>query len=117
MEPIVFRYRARELTQRDIDFIHTAIALHYSRGRSYISRVLCQEWNWIQPNGKLKEYAARDLLLHLEEKGFVELPPRLRLKNNLKKKSFEQIPFFEKKPLNDQVNHYPNLPGRIILLM
>lgn len=112
MEPIIFRYRARELTQQDIDFIHTSIVLYYSRGRSYISRVLCQAWNWIQPNGKLKEYAARDLLLRLEEKGFVELPPRLRPKNNLRKKSFEQIPFFEKGPLNGQVNHYSALAIR-----
>lgn len=109
MEPIIFRYRARELTQQDIESIRTSIDLHYSRGRSYISRVLCRKWNWIQPNGKLKEYAARDLLLRLEENRLVELPPRLRPKNNLKKKSFEQIPFFEKKPLNGQVNRYSDL--------
>lgn len=112
MEPIVFRYRARELTKQDIDFIRTSIVLHYSRGRSHISRVLCQAWNWIQPNGKLKEYAARDLLLRLEESRLVALPPRLRQKNNLKKKSFEQIPLFEKKPLNGQVDHYRDLAIR-----
>lgn len=109
MEPIVFRYRLRELTYQDIDCIRSTISKHYSKGRSYISRVLCQEWDWVQPNGKLKEYAARDLLLRLEEKGFIELPPRLRPKNNLKKKSFEQIPFFKKEPLEGLISRYDDL--------
>jgi hypothetical protein len=107
MDTIVFRYRSRELTLQDIDFIQAAITKHFSKGRSYISRVLCTTWNWVQPNGKLKEYAARDLLLRLEEKGFIELPPRLRPKNNLKPKSFDQIPLFIDQPLYGRVDEYP----------
>lgn len=96
MVEIVFRYRSRELADQDIRFIQGLIAKHYARGRSYISRVLCDVWQWVQPNGELKEYAARDLLLRLEERGFIELPPRLRPKNNLKRKCFDQIPLFLK---------------------
>lgn len=107
MDSIVFRYRSRELTSQDIDFIQAGITEHYSKGRSYISRVLCKSWNWVQPNGKLKEYAARDLLLRLEEKGFIELPPRLRPKNNLKRKVFDQIPLFIDQPLSGQIGDYP----------
>lgn len=114
MEQVVFRYRSRELTNKDIDFIQSAISLHYNRGRSYISRVLCQEWNWVQPNGNLKEYAARDLLLRLEEKGFIDLPPRLRPKNNLKGKSFEQIPIFAKQPLDRPISRYCDFEIRLI---
>jgi hypothetical protein len=114
MEPTVFRYRSRELTHQDIEDIRCAISGHYSRGRSHISRVLCQAWNWVQPNGKLKEYAARDLLLRLEEKGFVELPPRLRPKNNLKKKSFEQRPFFKKEPLKGPLSDYGGLEIQLV---
>jgi len=107
MDSIVFRYRSRELTRRDIDFIQACIVEHHDKGRSYISRVLCQTWNWVQPNGKLKEYAARDLLLRLEEKDFIKLPPRLRPKNNLKSKSFDQIPLFIDQPLGGQIGDYP----------
>ena len=46
MGPVVFRYRARELTCQDIEAIRHTVALHASRGRSHISRVLCQLWNW-----------------------------------------------------------------------
>ncbi|MBW2321408.1 MAG: hypothetical protein JRF31_11350 [Deltaproteobacteria bacterium] len=45
MEPIIFCYRSRELTSLDIEFIRSAISVHFSRGRSYISRVLCRQWN------------------------------------------------------------------------
>ncbi len=107
MDKIVFRYRSRELTVQDIGFIQASITEHYIKGRSYISRVLCKAWNWIQPNGKLKEYAARDLLLRLEENGFIELPPRLRPKNNLKRKCFDQIPLFIDQPVGGQIGDYP----------
>ena len=86
MDQVVFRYRARQLDMQDIRFIQALILKHYQRGRSHISRQLCEAWQWVQPNGKLKEYAARDLLLRLEEQGLIELPSRLRPKNNLKEK-------------------------------
>jgi hypothetical protein len=114
MEPIVFRYRSRELSSQDIESIRSTITKHYSRGRSSISRILCQEWNWVQPNGKLKEYAARDLLLRLEEKGFVELPPRIKPKNNLKGKCFAQIPLFSKQSLSGSLSHYPPVNIRLV---
>lgn len=103
MDQIVFRYRARQLGMQDIRFIQALICEHYQRGRSHISRLLCKSWQWVQPNGKPKEYAARDLLLRLEEQGLIELPPRLRPKNNLKQKSFAQIPFFVKAAVKGSV--------------
>jgi len=114
MDPVVFQYRSRELTAKDIEHIGRLISRHYRRGRSHISRVLCRQWNWVQPNGKLKEYAARDLLLRLEEKGLIELPPRLRPKNNLKVPSFDQIPLFVKQPLGGSVGDYSGFQLRIL---
>jgi hypothetical protein len=106
MDQVIFRYRARQLGIQDIQFIQALISKHYQRGRSYISRALCEAWQWTQPNGKLKEFAARDLLLRLEERGLIELPPRLRPKNNLKEKSFDQIPFFLHKPMDGSVGEH-----------
>lgn len=68
----------------------------------------------MQPNGNLKEYAARDLLLRLEEKKFVKLPPRLSQKNNLKCTSFDQIPLFAKEHLRGTISNYSNLTIRLI---
>ena len=106
MEPIVFRYRGRDLNAKDISFIRAIILKHYAKGRTRISQILCKSWQWVQPNGELKEYAARDLLLRLEEKGFIKLPPRIKRNNNLKEKSFAQIPFFQKTPLNRSAGDY-----------
>jgi len=106
MEKVVFRYRARQLDSQDIQFIRAIISTHYQRGRSHISRALCEAWQWVQPNGKLKECAARDLLLRLEEQGLVELPRQLRPKNNLKKKSLDQVPLFLKQLINGSAGEY-----------
>ena len=106
MEKTVFRYRARELNDDDIRFIQALISKHYQRGRSHISKALCEAWQWVQPNGNFKELAARDLLLRLEEQGFVELPKRLRPKNNLKGKSLEQVPLFLKEPMSGSAGEY-----------
>ena len=114
MEPVVFRYRSRDLEPQDICFIQRTISQFYGKGRSHISRALCKAWRWVQPNGKLKEYAARDLLLRLEEKGFIELPPRLRPKNNLKRNAFEQIPLFCNTPLEDPLSQYGELSLRLV---
>jgi hypothetical protein len=113
MDSIVFRYRARDLTHGDISFIRSLIGEHYAKGRSHISRVLCEAWNWFQPNGGPKEYAARDLLLRLEEKGFVSLPPRLRPKNNLKRKCFDTVPDFEKRELRGRISEFPKPAVRV----
>jgi hypothetical protein len=106
MDQVVFRYRARQLGIRDIRFIQALVSKHYQQGRSHISRLLCESWQWIQPNGKLKECAARDLLLRLEEQGLIELPPRLRPKNNLKEKSFEQVPLFLHEPMHGSAGQH-----------
>lgn len=109
---IVFRYRGRDLRSNDIAFIDRSVQAHYARGRSHISRVLCTEWDWRQANGKLKEYAARDLLLRLEEAGHIQLPPRQRPKNNLKAADFSQIPLFVHQPLAGRVGDFPPIQLR-----
>jgi len=110
---ILFRYRGRELSAGDIDLIRQTIVANYAHGRSYISRVLCAQWDWRQANGKYKEYAARDLLLRLEEADHIELPPRQRPKNNLKAADYSQMPLFIQQPLNGRVNSYSTLALRL----
>jgi hypothetical protein len=102
----VFRYRAREIRPQEIQDIQSLVSRFYDRGRTYISQAICEAWEWIQPNGKPKEYAARDLLLRLEERGIVKLPPRLRPDNNGKRKEFAQIPLFDQNPMEGPLGRY-----------
>jgi len=76
--PVLLRYRTRWIGPAELAVIRATIAAHAAAGRSQIARLLCAAWDWRQPNGALKEYACRDLLLRLEERGYLTLPPRRR---------------------------------------
>lgn len=68
--------RGRHVGARDLAFIHSSLLNSGCTGRSQLSRLLCRAWNWTQPNGDLKEASCRALLLQLELRGLIVLPPR-----------------------------------------
>jgi len=70
-----YHIRGRDITPGDLDTIRGLVAQHWDKGRTVISRLLCEHWNWLQANGALKDRACRVLLLSLEQKGAIELPP------------------------------------------
>jgi hypothetical protein len=70
------RYRGRTITQADIDFIRKLIAKNPSLSRRKLSAELCREWNWVQPNGHLKDMVCRGLMLQLHRQGQIELPAK-----------------------------------------
>ncbi len=75
-------YRKRVITQDDLCFIKKLIDEYQSKGRSAISRRLCEVWDWRQANGQLKDGVCRGLLLHLERNQLLTLPPRIINNNN-----------------------------------
>ena len=73
-------YRGRGVTDADVAFIRGLMAAHPTASRRALSRKLCQAWNWVQPNGTLRDMVCRGLLLALHRAGHLELPaPRYRL--------------------------------------
>jgi hypothetical protein len=48
---------------------------HPEWSRKRLARELCQRWQWVDGQGRLKDFAARSLLLKLEARGVVKLPP------------------------------------------
>ena len=80
MLPITIRKRT--ISAADIVQIQATVDAHWSQGRKHISKVLCRQWKWFQPNGHLKDMACRELLLTLNRKGLITLPPRLTSANN-----------------------------------
>jgi hypothetical protein len=52
----------------------------WSRWR--VSVELARLWNWRTPTGQLKDMAARTLLLKLDQRGWIALPPRRRASPN-----------------------------------
>lgn len=70
--------QGRTLTEADLSHIRNLIAAHPAWHRRRISQELAQAWNWRTDSGRLKEMAARTLLLKLSRGGWVTLPPPRR---------------------------------------
>src|SRR5512135_426210 len=73
MEPL--RLQGRTLLGDDLALVRALIAQHPAWHRTALSRHLCALWNWRNPTGRLKDMAARTLLLKLHARGLIELPP------------------------------------------
>jgi len=67
-------YRHRPITEADVGFIQQLIAAHPTASRRQLSKLLCQAWNWIQPNGALRDMVCRGLMLKLHREGLIQLP-------------------------------------------
>jgi hypothetical protein len=83
---IVERIRGRPFTIEEIAIIKNIVGQYYTEGRTKASQEICKALNWKQPNGWLKERACRDVLLLLEKRGYLELPPRKSYPNNVTSK-------------------------------
>jgi Druantia protein DruA len=77
-----FTFRNRTFSPADIALVRQVIAEHPEEGRCALSRRLCLAWNWAQPNGQPKDMICRGLLLDLERKGAIRLPPRKKIPFN-----------------------------------
>ena len=71
---LLITVRKRTITSVDIEFIQNIICQNWDKGRTQISKILCQKWNWFQPNGRLKDMACREVLLTLYRKGLINYP-------------------------------------------
>ena len=76
------RYRGRDLRAADILYIRELIAAHPGESRRTLSRVLCEAWQWRQPNGTLRDMVCRGMLLMLERAGQITLPPVSYVRHN-----------------------------------
>jgi hypothetical protein len=106
--------RKRTITEEDIVQIQTTIDAHWHRGRKHISRVLCQQWKWFQPNGRLKDMACREVLLTLHRKGLVNLPPRLTSAYNEKRNRSVPVIEVDQTPLRDSLKNLPPVELRSV---
>ena len=70
--------QGRRVSEADINLINHLLVENPTWHRSRLSRELCALWDWRTANGRLKDMACRTLLLKLEDKGTVTLPPRQR---------------------------------------
>jgi uncharacterized protein DUF4338 len=70
------KIQGRLLTEAEVNRIRMLLADNPKWNRTRLSRELCEIWNWQRPDGQLKDMACRELLLKLEFRSLIKLPPR-----------------------------------------
>jgi len=96
---IVARYRGRNITESDLAVVRQIIGAYPDGSRRFISKEVCKAWEWRQANGTFKDMVCRSLLLLLQSKGLITLPPpKCKLPNPLANR---------KKPIRVAVDQTP----------
>ena len=70
--------QGRPLSAPDLAQIQRWLAEHPAWHRTRLSRELCMLWHWRNEAGQLEDMACRSLLLKLQARGWIALPPRQR---------------------------------------
>ncbi len=68
--------QGRRVSEAEVALIGHWLHAFPSWNRTRLSRQLCEHWNWRNQAGRPKDMACRSLLLKLEQRGLITLPPR-----------------------------------------
>lgn len=95
--------QGRRISPEDVALIGQWLTAHPHWNRTRLSRELCARWNWRNAAGRLKDMAARTLLLKLQGRGQIRLPPRRTASvNGARNRSF--IPLaHDQSPIQDEL--------------
>ena len=106
--------RKRSITEAEIELIQATVSEYWHKGRTQISEILCKKWNWVQPNGRLKDMACREVLLTLKRKGFIRLPPRKNSAYNERRNRSIPVVQIEKNPLQGKPSQFPPVQLQLV---
>lgn len=112
MTSVMVIQQGRELRAEDIGLIQGLLAEHRDWGRTRLSEELCRLRDWRNARGRIKDMAARTLLLKLERGGFIQLPDRRRSSSSgLRNRTAGAVDWVE--PLAQEHGHPPGV-GRAV---
>ncbi len=101
----MIRYRGRNYGEDEIEFIRLLIAENPNASRWRLSKKLCEEWNWRQPNGVLRDMVCRGFMLELHRAGLIELPPaKWSNTNRSKLRKKVQLSIFDQTPVETKIS-------------
>ena len=112
MLPITIR--TRTISQTELEFIQATVKAHWDKGRTQISKIFCQKWNWFQPNGRPKDMACREILLTLHRKGLLDLPPGKHDGRNLKRNRFIPIVLTDQSAIQSKLSDLPIVQLKLV---
>lgn len=76
MSDVVLSFRGRQVRPADVLFLRELIAQNPTLSRRRLSVLVCQAWDWFQPNGLPRDMVCRSLLLVLHRAGHIQLPTK-----------------------------------------
>jgi hypothetical protein len=116
MSEVVMSYRGRVIRQGDVQFLRELIAGNPGLSRNALSLKVCRLWNWVQPNGQLRDMVCRSLMLALHRAGHIQLPaPRLRAVNNaIGHRRVTQLQFLDTTPIEGSLASLGQLEIRMV---
>jgi hypothetical protein len=79
------KYCGKEFSTDDLQRIGMIIKENPDTNRTGISRLVCEEFHWYKPDGKLKDMSCRVALLRMEQDGIIKLPPSQKRNNKGKR--------------------------------
>jgi len=95
--------QGRPIGPEELALIRAWLAAHPSWNRTRLSRELCSLWGWRNSAGRLKDMAARSLLLQLEARGQISLPLRHTASvNGVRNRTLAQVPH-DQSPIHSQL--------------
>src|SRR2546428_8217478 len=90
-----FICQGRKVSAAELDWLRSTVATQPDWSRKRLARELCQRWQWRTARGRLKDFAARSLLVKLEARGLLSLPP---LRQNYQTRGWELAPALGEAP-------------------
>lgn len=101
------------VTDEDVVFINQLIKDNPDASRWALSKKLCQAWNWVQPNGVLKDMVCRGLMLGLHRAGHIKLPPvRQHSRNPFVNRKMPDIVTVDQTPIDGKLSEIKPLEFR-----
>jgi hypothetical protein len=76
------RYCGRDFIVSEIETIHRLIEENPQASRAHLSRMVCEELEWVQANGRLKDMSCRVAMIRMQDDGLIRLPPPLTKNGN-----------------------------------
>jgi len=101
-----FKYRKLVVKSDEINQIKQLIKDHPSWSRRKLSKQVCEDFNWRQDNGYLRDMVCRSFLLELDRSGYIKLPPiKFRPNNPLKNRKKPAKVLLDETPIltNDNI--------------
>jgi hypothetical protein len=86
------KVQGRLLDSEQVEGLRQLLERHPEWSRRRLSQELCRAWEWRDPKGQLQDMAARALLLKLEARGLLVLPPRrMAASNRMRQKQLRPV--------------------------